>query len=247
MSSGIASLHKILKDETRKKIILLINEKGSLSYTDLMDMLEVVSTGLLNYHLKVLGDLLTKNDAGQYILTEKGKLASRLLVEFPQQEYQLQRRKRQKKFWIVAAVSQVVYLISVLTLYSLRYIDLGQLVLYTIWFAGSIALAYLGYRLQDKALLPGIREEKNYKIGYIVLGGVIGFAVTFFGTLIVSFLSVFLGGPDLVRLTDSYVSEYISILAIMTILGGFAGYFIGKKQSFKQPKWGKWLEDHYGP
>lgn len=64
MSSGIASLHKILKDKTRRKVILLLNEKGSLSYTDLMDELEIVSTGLLNYHLKVLCDLIAKNEEG---------------------------------------------------------------------------------------------------------------------------------------------------------------------------------------
>ena len=65
MNSGLASLHKILKDETRSKAILLLNEKGAMSYTDLMDELGIVSTGLINYHLKVLGDLVQKNDAGQ--------------------------------------------------------------------------------------------------------------------------------------------------------------------------------------
>ena len=83
MSSGIESLHKILKDETRTKIVLLLHEKGSLSYTELMETLGFVTTGLFNYHLKVLGDLLAKNEAGQYTLSEKGKLAARLLIEFP--------------------------------------------------------------------------------------------------------------------------------------------------------------------
>jgi hypothetical protein len=39
MSSGLASLHKILKDETRTKIILLQNEIGPISNTDLIDVL----------------------------------------------------------------------------------------------------------------------------------------------------------------------------------------------------------------
>jgi DNA-binding transcriptional ArsR family regulator len=46
MSSGIASLYKILKDETRSKIVLLLNERGSLSYTELMETLGFVTTGL---------------------------------------------------------------------------------------------------------------------------------------------------------------------------------------------------------
>ena len=63
MSTGIAFLHKILKDEARRKIVLLLNEKGSLSYTDLMKSL-TVSTKLLNYHLKVLDDFLSKKQKG---------------------------------------------------------------------------------------------------------------------------------------------------------------------------------------
>jgi DNA-binding transcriptional ArsR family regulator len=39
MGSGITSLHKVLKDETRLRIILLLQEKGSLSYVDLMKAL----------------------------------------------------------------------------------------------------------------------------------------------------------------------------------------------------------------
>ena len=84
MSSGIASLHKVLKDETRQKIILLLQQKGSLSYVDLMKALGITNTGKMNYHLKVLGNLLTKKEDGQYVLTEKGTLASRLLLEFPE-------------------------------------------------------------------------------------------------------------------------------------------------------------------
>ncbi len=73
MSIGISGLHKILKDETRRKIILLLNDKGSLSYTELLAATEAGSTGRLNYHLKILGDLITKNEAGQYLLSERAK------------------------------------------------------------------------------------------------------------------------------------------------------------------------------
>ena len=86
MTLAIDSLNRILKDKTRRKIVLLLNEKSSLTYTELMDAVKISSTGTLNYHLKVLGDLLEKNDAGQYMLNEKGKLAARFLIEFPEQE-----------------------------------------------------------------------------------------------------------------------------------------------------------------
>ena len=71
--------------KSRRNIILLLNEKKTVSYTELLDATETGSTGLLNYHLKVLTELLEKNESGQYILTEKGKLASQLLLEFPEE------------------------------------------------------------------------------------------------------------------------------------------------------------------
>ena len=83
MTFELDSFHKILKDKTRRKIVLLLKEKGSLSYTDLTTFLGIVNTGRLNYHLKILDDLLIKNKNGQYILSERGKLASKLLMFIP--------------------------------------------------------------------------------------------------------------------------------------------------------------------
>lgn len=102
MGSAIDALHRILKDETRRKIILLLREKESLSYVDLMKALGITNTGKMNYHLKVLGDLLSKKDDGQYVLSEKGVLASRLLVEFPKvttRQMELSPKRPQVLWW----------------------------------------------------------------------------------------------------------------------------------------------------
>jgi DNA-binding transcriptional ArsR family regulator len=104
--SGLTSLHKILKDETRQKIITLLNEKGSLSYSDLMENAEVLSTGLMNYHLKVLGELLQKNDGVLYMLSEKGQVAYKVLTEFSGDQPQVT-DKRIYKSWIILFSSVV--------------------------------------------------------------------------------------------------------------------------------------------
>ncbi|MEM2936348.1 MAG: winged helix-turn-helix domain-containing protein [Candidatus Bathyarchaeia archaeon] len=80
----MGALYKVLKDDTRRRILLLLHERGSLAYTDLMNFLEITNTGKMNYHLKVLGDLISKGEDGKYSLTEKGLLAAQLLLKFPE-------------------------------------------------------------------------------------------------------------------------------------------------------------------
>jgi hypothetical protein len=86
MSNEFESLHGILKDQTRRKMLLLVNEKGEVKYTDFMEKTGVSSTGTINYHLKILNDLLTKNEAGMYKLTEKGKAACNLMLQFTEKD-----------------------------------------------------------------------------------------------------------------------------------------------------------------
>jgi hypothetical protein len=124
MRNGIA-LHKILKDETRRKIILLLNEKGSLSYTGFMKALEINNTGRLNYHLKVLNDLILKREDGQYVLSEKGKHAWCLLLEFPEKDTQPSQMKSRwrRLFWTTTGT-----LILLITITNLIMYDKGLLV-----------------------------------------------------------------------------------------------------------------------
>lgn len=84
MDVDVGDLYRVLKDETRRRIVLLLHEKGSLAYMDLMNFLEITNTGKMNYHLKVLGDLILKGEDGWYTLTEKGSLAAQLLLKFPE-------------------------------------------------------------------------------------------------------------------------------------------------------------------
>jgi DNA-binding transcriptional ArsR family regulator len=79
-----SSLHKILSDTTRRNILQLLKEKDAISYTEIMAVLRVTNTGRLNYHLKPLNGLISKDDQGKYHLTERGQLAVNLLQTFPE-------------------------------------------------------------------------------------------------------------------------------------------------------------------
>ena len=79
----LGPLHKILKDGTRRRILLLLRQKQSLTYVEILNSLEISHTGRLNYHLKILGDLVQKDeDSGKYSLTEKGAVSVELLDKF---------------------------------------------------------------------------------------------------------------------------------------------------------------------
>jgi len=83
LSVDLPHLHGILKDKTRASILELLEQRGRLGYVELQNQLEIPHTGKLNYHLKVLGDLISKDEqTGQYSLSEKGKVAVTLLGKF---------------------------------------------------------------------------------------------------------------------------------------------------------------------
>jgi hypothetical protein len=88
MSVDISNLHGVLKDRSRRKILTSLKVNGSLSYSELLNLLETPHTGKLNYHLKILGDLIQKDDQlSKYKLTEKGELAVQLLSGFSTENY----------------------------------------------------------------------------------------------------------------------------------------------------------------
>ena len=95
---------KILKDEIRRKVLILLNERGALSFDVLMDILNQTQ-GMMAYELKVLDDFLVKTDDDKYVLTEKGKLAYKMLSELPENTGASKRWKFQ---WGVTVVSLVV-------------------------------------------------------------------------------------------------------------------------------------------
>jgi len=61
-------------------MIRIIGEAGSISFTDLRTRLKV-SVGTLYYNIDLMEGLVAQDESKRYILTAKGKLAYRLLVE----------------------------------------------------------------------------------------------------------------------------------------------------------------------
>lgn len=76
------SLSEVLKNPIRRRIILCLSDRESISYVELMNSLEIDNTGKFNYHLKLLGDLIQKDESGKYQISEKGRLSVQFLQKF---------------------------------------------------------------------------------------------------------------------------------------------------------------------
>ncbi len=222
MSKGIASLHKILKDETRQKIIMLLNQKESLSYSDLMEGSEVLSTGLLNYHLKVLGDLLQKNRIGEYQLSEKGKLAHRCLTtDFPE-EHAL-RDKRIFKAWIVFTIASIIIAILYGNFQNIP-IERTATVIFILLLSTGFA-----FYIRVKPSTSGNR------VFFIAIGA---FGIGFIFWFLLTSLIMFSGLRSLIiGSTGSFGDDFVVTinLIISWIVGGWVGDWIGSKRNYVIP------------
>ncbi len=242
MNPGLSSLYRILKDENRQKIILTLNQRGNVSYTELLEDSETGSTGLLNYHLKVLADLITKNDNGQYMLTEKGKVALSVLLNFPAEADAARKRRAQRIYWSILAIGQVVILASFAGFYSLGLVDVVQFTEAFISFAIALPLSYFGYKMMvNPPPLGSDRMKKRMRIAYPLCGGWLGFALAFF---VVGLVLATFARPLLVYF---WTAEYFVFMVVVApAVGGVCGYWVGKRNGFNKPKWAVWLDEKAG-
>ena len=136
MSVDISRLHGVLRDRTRARILEFLEERGSLSYAELQNLLQISHTGKLNYHLKVLGDLVMKDaQSGRYSLGDKGKIAVQLLSKFQTVAVASEVRRNLTTGFALVALIAAVLLLSYLTQYNPLLSGLNQ-ALYGLGWAG---------------------------------------------------------------------------------------------------------------
>ena len=89
----------------RIDIVQILAEKP-LGFADLKRELKISSSGLLDFHLKKLDDLVTINKEGHYALTEKG-FAALTTIEGAAGYYRV-RSAQKRSFFLALAVSVLV-------------------------------------------------------------------------------------------------------------------------------------------
>ncbi len=76
-----------LRHPIRRQILLLLEKKGEVSFSEIQKAVDMDDTGLLSYHLKELTTLVEQSDRGRYALSEIGR-ASMILFRKVEREKQ---------------------------------------------------------------------------------------------------------------------------------------------------------------
>ncbi len=229
--SGLTSLHKILKDETRQKIIILLKENGSLSYSDLMVSSEVGSTGQLNYHLKVLGNLLEKNSNGQYILSEKGKLAYKILTEFPNGQRIEQSYKWKRLIGSILAIANAISLIVSTILFSVGYIDWHFFSAQIIYSLVAFFVAFIIFKFPTSRPKYDPNRTRKITVFSFVLGGAIFTSIFLFfatGVLLMAIIGTRIPGGILGN------AFLLWAFGVGPMIGGIIGYIVFKRSKYSK-------------
>ena len=87
-TNGYDTIFAALKHPARRQILLLLEQKGEVSFTDIQNTVDINNTGLLSYHLKELALLVEQSERGKYRLSDVGQTS---MVLFRKVERERQR------------------------------------------------------------------------------------------------------------------------------------------------------------
>lgn len=146
---NVSKILSVISHPLRREILLNLSEKGELSFTDLMNALDV-DTGKLSFHIRALSVFLEQTPTGKYRLSKVGENAMRVI--------------RDVQAWAVEA--EAAKKTSVLPLASLRKRALAFLIDFAITFSVFVVVPNIFFLL-DK----GVRAvlDLNVILLYLVL------------------------------------------------------------------------------
>lgn len=75
---NVSKVLSVLSHRIRREILLILNEKGESSFTDLMNALNI-DTGKLSFHIRSLAPFLDQTPTGKYRLSRAGEDAVRVI------------------------------------------------------------------------------------------------------------------------------------------------------------------------
>jgi CDP-diglyceride synthetase len=135
-----------------------------------------------------------------------------------------------RRFWIEATIGSVILYVLLFALYLSNYIDLYGILrgIAAVFFAifGAYVIAYVKTEVLSKNA-----QLKLYKLAFVAAGVSISIGITLFG---VGVILRILDLPPLPQLLGVWTAIFLTAV-IAPIIGGFIGYWLGKRRNFRPP------------
>lgn len=125
-------------------------EKGPLEYSEIMRELGLTSTGRLNYHLKVMRELLEKDELRRYRLNRRGLLAYQLLSEYGSGEEEYTIGVHPFALLVGSLPALIVGVVMLFFVLNQRFFAVNPLFLVALVAIIAVALLRLAYGLAGK-------------------------------------------------------------------------------------------------
>ena len=77
---SVSKILSVLSHKIRREILLILNQKGETSFTDLMKALNI-DTGKLSFHIRALSIFIEQSESGKYRLNKSGEDAVRVIID----------------------------------------------------------------------------------------------------------------------------------------------------------------------
>jgi len=180
LESEVSRLYEVLGHPMRRQLIRLLGEAKRASFTDLKSTLKV-SVGTLYYNLDLLEDLVVQDREKKYVLTPKGEMAYRLLIESEEKLASLGLEAERRAGWL-RALSKAFTVRGLFSyLYASPKLSLPSaitILIYGVWITHQAQLLPIIILYSDKPVLPPLWASSLFISGWItinILGNLVPF------------------------------------------------------------------------
>lgn len=112
-----------LKHPVRRQILLLLEERGEVSFSEIQNVVSINDTGLMSYHLKELAPLIEQSARGKYRLSGIGQTSVTLFRKVESEKERLDTAIRSELEKLVGEII-FVFFIVVITLIAPLSVDI---------------------------------------------------------------------------------------------------------------------------
>jgi DNA-binding transcriptional ArsR family regulator len=102
-----------LRHPIRRQLLLLLEDKGEMSFTEIQNAVGMSDTGLMSYHLKELAPLVEQSTRGKYCLSEVGRASITLFRKVEMEKDKTSRVVRRELEQIIGKAVFLFFIVGV--------------------------------------------------------------------------------------------------------------------------------------